>query len=1181
MLLKTEFSSSFTAIIATFNTPSNTAFSESSKSSSTCRCLDNSTRALLGTGAKCSWTSATVFMAYLGNNWTASAGSSIVFDPDVTLPYDSVLTYHEASLVIGKLSLPTTYAKLQPLIQGPDQLGSCSIVVFDGSISTGALNRDMQYAWLMEIEGEEPISYTKALFPMNSTGMTSGVWKLSLRVTNWLQQTNITYKSVSILAGPSPIIVLAGASSMSTSSTAQVTVATNIVVPSCFALDVSSLPVLWTPQAGSPTITKLSPKMLALRTLIIPPKSLTPGLTYSFCIALWGTMNTTLSSISSTCVSIYTQKSPLMAAIAGGNRQISITRSSVLTNATFDASESYDPDVAVRTQSALNYFWTCSITVPGVIPKVISCFSAELSLLYLRNASRISIPIAYFNSSDIFEMTVTAWKDTRFATSTITVEPLQRLIVTTTLTFADPNAQNGVNANDRLVIIGSNDEPAASVLWTAFVGTSPFDDTAFNALSLTNISSSRSNTLIIMSGFLQPGVSYTFKYFAGIQGSPVNGTSTAIVKVFLGPTGGTCFSDKSVGTAYDTDFMFRCDAWTDDAPFLPLFYRFSILSPSSLMQDGVPLIDETNLTPFQPSSSFSVALAPTPGTANFTLIASDVINSNGAITRRTFRVRVLKKIFTSAAAADSSLIQFQKDAEAAAASGDVMKMGASMLAVIDLAGSGTSPAAASASRNSVISTLDDRTKQAMNGTIYIGPAGWQQNVQITSSLASTSSGITPTILSSALPVVELSLRGSNSDGATRDEIDRLSQSSFSVLSNLAAAAQSAPQGSGDAASAATNFINNAGATLNLISQSRLAKASVGETLSMSMTVPVSNGAQGEMAITSSKVSIGNMQLSAEGSSGKVELPKNLLGVLSGGDNTTEVTTTSIQSFNFYSKNPARSAGLISFSFTSANAAVPSSSSSSSSSRRLLAQTTSNAVVVQNLSTPVRLALTMPSPILPTDMPPVCQYWDSSAKSFQTNGCRLNKALSNGTLAICECTVLTDSNGDALSLTVDLGVGISVVAFTLEDFSALSWANLMKYPLGIIVIATFFVAYVIGLVVCYFIDQKPVAPADVEIFRSRVITETKEPYSFRRGVLNGIRFEHPWLSVFLPEPGSSYGSRVRLTLLTTSFMISTALNVVFNTGGLTTFGFWILVVLSSLAMVIFESIVRIIFDRSTK
>ncbi len=270
------------------------------------------------------------------------------------------------------------------------------------------------------------------------------------------------------------------------------------------------------------------------------------------------------------------------------------------------------------------------------------------------------------------------------------------------------------------------------------------------------------------------------------------------------------------------------------------------------------------MVPFGSSTDFTTTLSESDQSVGYTTIVADVTNSNGNTVRVELpRITVSPKVFVDKTAADAATIAAVTLAKDATASGDTKALGTTLLQVISIADSGaTSEEAAKDARAQVFDLIASRTASASNGTVYVGTDGWQQSVEITSTLMSNASKITPQMTEKVLNVLSSSLVGSLSDGASRTQLDALASTSLSIITNSASSVEQAAGSSKAEQTTANNaFRSSVADTLQLVSKTRLALAQEGEVLTMQSQVPLGSGSAkvGTLTIVSARSSVESLQ----------------------------------------------------------------------------------------------------------------------------------------------------------------------------------------------------------------------------------------------------------------------------------------------------------------------------------
>jgi hypothetical protein len=106
-------------------------------------------------------------------------------------------------------------------------------------------------------------------------------------------------------------------------------------------------------------------------------------------------------------------------------------------------------------------------------------------------------------------------------------------------------------------------------------------ENAANPIFWRNVDSAQ-NALFIMNTELSPGSTYVFRLHAKDGEYDINKKISFTVN--SPPTSGTCMSNPATGFADETEFLLRCDGWTDEPGQLPLDYKFSVMQNGSIQR---------------------------------------------------------------------------------------------------------------------------------------------------------------------------------------------------------------------------------------------------------------------------------------------------------------------------------------------------------------------------------------------------------------------------------------------------------------------------------------------------------------------------------------------------------------------------------------------------------------------
>jgi hypothetical protein len=303
-----------------------------------------------------------------------------------------------------------------------------------------------------------------------------------------------------------------------------------------------------------------------------------------------------------TWVMVSVVSSPLTARIAGGSRMIWVdpTAPAVL----LDARGSVDPDNA---PASLLASWSCTRQVSAV-----ACFNASVTstLATPTEALMLRLPNQLFSAAsaeDPYVFQVTVSKDVRTAASdgvvlTASFLPLPAISISVTVPTQGP-VWTKINAVDKValsaLITAVNGLPVAAytILWSC-----PSNNLDMSPTSAALNTPPSSPTLVIASGSLQGGATYTFRLtLTNLLNAAAQTQSSVTLAVNQVPLGGTCAVTPEQGVALMDTFQFACRDWDDAAEDLPLQYSFAVWNPATAKPVSI-------LRDFQATSSASAFL---------------------------------------------------------------------------------------------------------------------------------------------------------------------------------------------------------------------------------------------------------------------------------------------------------------------------------------------------------------------------------------------------------------------------------------------------------------------------------------------------------------------------------------------------------------------------------------------
>ncbi|XP_032358090.1 polycystin-1 [Etheostoma spectabile] len=259
--------------------------------------------------------------------------------------------------------------------------------------------------------------------------------------------------------------------------------------------------------------------------------------------------------------------SMLVAVIKGGSHRLWPSLSDLV----LDGSESEDPDVAPGVEDILQYHWTF-MTVNSTeshFPKAIGS-----------NSSIMTVLSTQLHSDTVYVFSLTVHKAGRRPASvnqTVTVcdAPVLPVIVECVSCSVLSSAHH-VSYNAPIILSGQcgQCDDQAQYIWSA-------EDQTGITLSLNTVSTStgrHSSNLVVRSGVLQPGQSYTFTLNVSQPGRGQWGSASLTLLPNNPPHGGLCdLSPESDIHLLETVVTYNCSGWRDDeSRASQLIYTFQV-----------------------------------------------------------------------------------------------------------------------------------------------------------------------------------------------------------------------------------------------------------------------------------------------------------------------------------------------------------------------------------------------------------------------------------------------------------------------------------------------------------------------------------------------------------------------------------------------------------------------------
>ncbi|OQR94845.1 transmembrane protein [Achlya hypogyna] len=368
-----------------------------------CASVFDTTTAGFGTLPKCMWVTTASISVVLG------AAATVV--PGSRCPALGGLK----STATSSLSMGDMYVLVQPplnpptprvVVSGPRSLGACDDLVLDATATTGAGGRPITWAWVcIVVATQQPCGGSFALVASSDQVLRVPSAEISSNATISITLTCTNFFGISGSSGPIivtkaaqplPTVYIAGPSALSATRSSTVSFIGVAEASSCAAVSVSSaLSVSWA-LLGSPMPTSQSRNP---RQLLWPPRSLGYGV-YTVILSA----SSPRSGTNSASVTLTIVPSPLVAAIVGGTSSTVGTGVDLL----LDGSSSYDPDSEA---TALRFAWNVTDATTG------------RRILSVPSVAAPTVPKASLapNSTLLVALAVTDSATARVATATMTI----------------------------------------------------------------------------------------------------------------------------------------------------------------------------------------------------------------------------------------------------------------------------------------------------------------------------------------------------------------------------------------------------------------------------------------------------------------------------------------------------------------------------------------------------------------------------------------------------------------------------------------------------------------------------------------------------------------------------------------------------------------------------------------
>lgn len=610
--------------------------------------------------ARCQWSDSSNLMVYPGSsmadNELLNVQSPVSLKAGAAVKAACIQTtsmcdaYESASAKTVEVTAPISSALPVVSLRVLSVVSGCADMVLDMSSSSGSGGR----AWnkpvfsVTEVNGDASaaaiqtqlnaaFTFSPPTVVKNSVLAESGSYVISVTLCNFLGSCSQASKVVNVMksAGNIPVVSIFGRQQRTIMRNTAVTLSSIAFAGTCDGkISYTGLDRSWYVLDNGVLDSTLISSSFDLNTFRLAAYRLVPLHTYTIVFKVVS-LESTLSTSSS--VSIYVERSPIVAVIQGGDTQSVAIAGSI----TLDASSSSDGDVSSATGAAagLLFSWTCIQVTPSyssVCPLDLRAESAVVSvLLPATETLQLFANTRSINTTSQITVTVTDAAGVRSSIAAVTLltqDSSAPIVAITTsaskLTYVNPD--NQLVLTGRIAV-----QSSCFARWSVDSRAVNMDSALTPPVSVIPSGSSRLISLVLPGSALPMRETLSFSLSCGQSVAAVTVTTN-------GPPqpGKFAVSPVSGGVALTTSFQFTASFWTDAN--LPISYQFGFLSPSS----GVTMTlqarsEQSSSSSYLPSGSTSVQFMITA-----TVQVFDVLN---AVTTATSAVEVGPHVESSAA----------------------------------------------------------------------------------------------------------------------------------------------------------------------------------------------------------------------------------------------------------------------------------------------------------------------------------------------------------------------------------------------------------------------------------------------------------------------------------------------------------------------------------------------------
>ena len=553
----------------------------------------------------CGWKSNTVLSALIARKSIfPNIGDAVMLLPQTlqALCIEGTFCSAYKKNVASTVSISPPLNPISPVvfISGPSFVSYCDDLYLDASSSTGSGGRPWSFIeW--SVTSNDLSILTSNLESIRDTISTQdiggkiivpktllipfGIYNISLRLVNFLQQSSVSRIQVAVLGSEIPIPrVSVYTSNLISFRWKEIVFFADASYASC-AAQAKPLIYEWYVYSGHNYLPNILSASKDPRYLNIAPYSLLPNSYYTvMAVVSWYSSNNVNVVKSNATALLFIGSAGITAAISGGNSRVTGIDNAV----TFDASSSYDIDYPT---AALSFTWYCININPNYGGPCLATASGQFvdSKASLLTISSGSLDIGSYN------ITVEVYSSVSRESSNASVF-LEVVGNKIPALYINP-IQSTYNPSDKIILTGyiSMINDNASAVWIGEGAVMPFINTTALERSFQISRTGERQTRVFQlalsslpsvfpSIYATAGQSYTFRLLAAYSSTPSLFSSASVtIVVNSPPSNGILSANPRTGFVLSTLFHVTTSGWVDDPSDIPLRYLFSSydLSPRS------------------------------------------------------------------------------------------------------------------------------------------------------------------------------------------------------------------------------------------------------------------------------------------------------------------------------------------------------------------------------------------------------------------------------------------------------------------------------------------------------------------------------------------------------------------------------------------------------------------------